>query len=90
MWATTIGSGLGPNLGGPGAALADRLGLPRLTGAYLFTLLGALVAIGVMWFYLRPDPLLLARRLAADPGSTAQPGAMAQPGACLLYTSRCV
>ncbi len=85
VWATTIGSGLGPNLGGPGAALADRLGLPRLTGAYLFTLLGALVAIGVMWFFLRPDPLLLARRLAADASSTAprapQPGAPGQPGA---------
>lgn len=75
VWATTIGSGIGPNLGGPGALVAERLGLPRLTGAYLFTFAGAVVAIAVMTVLLRPDPLLLARRLAAQrqgtPGSAA-------------------
>lgn len=70
VWATTIGSGLGPNLSGPGAALAQRIGLPPLTGAYLFTLVGALIAITVMWVWLRPDPLLVAREraLAATSG----------------------
>ncbi len=32
VWATTLGSVLGPNLVGPSAPVADALGLPRLTG----------------------------------------------------------
>lgn len=64
VWATTVGAVLGPNLTGPGAALAARLGVPELAGPYLlsaaaFTLAGLAVAV-----LLRPDPLLLARRLA--------------------------
>jgi MFS family permease len=66
VWATTVGAVLGPNLTGPGAALADLVGVPRLAGPYLlsgaaFALAG--LAVGVL---LRPDPLLLARRLAGD------------------------
>jgi MFS family permease len=66
VWATTVGAVLGPNLTGPGAALADLVGVPRLAGPYLlsgaaFALAGLAVAT-----LLRPDPLLLARRLAGD------------------------
>lgn len=61
VWATTVGSVLGPNLGGPGEAVATRLGLPPLTGAYLFTVVAVLAGLAVMWLRLRPDPLLLAR-----------------------------
>jgi MFS family permease len=63
VWATTIGSVLGPNLAGPGAALGTALGLPRLGGAFAISIIVfGVVALGVLAL-LRPDPLLLARRL---------------------------
>lgn len=74
VWATTVGSVLGPNLVGPSEPVADALGIPRLTGPFAFSLLGLLVAIAVLALRLRPDPLLEARRLdavAAGPGSVA-------------------
>jgi MFS family permease len=65
VWATTIGSVLGPNLVGPGDDLGRALGLPALGGAFLLPIaVFAVVALGVLAL-LRPDPLLLARRLAA-------------------------
>ncbi len=65
VWSTTIGSVVGPNLIGPSAPVATALGLPRLTGPYVFSLVGFVLAIGVVAVRLRPDPLLEARRLAA-------------------------
>ena len=63
VWATTIGSVVGPNLAGPGADLGRRLGLPALGGAFaVSTVAYAIVAFG-LGVWLRPDPLLLARRL---------------------------
>jgi MFS family permease len=35
VWATTVGSVVGPNLAGPGADLGRRLGLPPLGGAFV-------------------------------------------------------
>ncbi len=72
VWATTVGSVLGPNLVGPSAPVADALGLPRLTGPFVFSLVGLLLAIGVIALRLRPDPLTEARRLALDEGD--EPG----------------
>ena len=64
VWATTIGSVAGPNL----VELADRLGLglglPRMAGSFLFSLVGFVVAALVIGVFLRPDPLLEARRRA--------------------------
>ncbi len=65
VWATTVGSVLGPNLIGPSAPIAAALGLPRLTGPYIFSLAGFVLAIAVIAIRLRPDPLIEARRLAA-------------------------
>jgi len=44
IWATTVGSVAGPNLSGPGGALGAALGLPRLSGPYLFSLAGFVLA----------------------------------------------
>lgn len=63
VWATTIGVVLGPNLIGPGEALGDALGMPPLTGPYVFTVVGQVLAVVVYLIGLRPDPLLLAQRL---------------------------
>ncbi|MGZ0710594.1 MFS transporter (plasmid) [Coraliomargarita sp. W4R53] len=65
VWATTIGAVLGPNLTGPGETLGDALGMPPLTGPYLFTVVAQLLAIALYLTLLRPDPLLLAFRVAA-------------------------
>jgi MFS family permease len=63
VWATTIGSVLGPNLAGPGDDLGRSLGLPPLGGAIaLSAVVFALVGAGLL-VLLRPDPLLLARAL---------------------------
>ncbi|PZU49842.1 MAG: MFS transporter [Arsenicicoccus sp.] len=64
VWATTIGSVLGPNMVGPGRAVAEVLGLPPLAGAWVFSFLGFVLAAVLLHVALRPDPLLTARRLA--------------------------
>lgn len=64
VWATTIGSVLGPNMVGPGKTLALSMGLPPLAGAWVFSTAGFMLAAAVLLVALRPDPLLLARELA--------------------------
>ncbi|KGN36518.1 MFS transporter [Knoellia subterranea] len=74
VWATTIGSVLGPNLVGPSQPVSEWLGIPRLTGPFVFSLVGLTLAIAVLLTRLRPDPLLEARRrlAAADPTASSQ------------------
>jgi MFS family permease len=67
VWATTVGAVLGPNLTGPGEALAAALLLPPLAGAYLFSLASFLAAAVVQFALLRPDPLHVVRSQAAVP-----------------------
>ena len=75
VWATTIGSVLGPNLAGPGADLGRSLGLPALGGAFAVSaVVFGLVALAV-GALLRPDPLLLARRLGSGGAGTRGRGA---------------
>jgi MFS family permease len=77
VWATTLGSVLGPNLAGPGADLGRRLGLPALAGAFaVSSAVFAVVAVG-FGLLLRPDPLLLARRLGGAGGGPRPRGATA-------------
>ena len=66
VWATTIGSVAGPNLVGPGKAVAHALGLPELAGVFTFSLVGFVLAWLVVDRFLLPDPLLTARRLDAE------------------------
>ena len=73
VWATTVGSVLGPNLVGPSAPVADALGLPPLTGPYVFSLAGLFLAVAVLLIRLRPDPLAEARRRSIAEGSDAGP-----------------
>lgn len=74
VWATTIGSVVGPNLVGPSEPVSVLLGLPRLTGPFVFSLIGLALAVIVLVTRLRPDPLLEARRraVAADPGASGR------------------
>ena len=73
VWATTVGSVLGPNLAEPGDALGRSLGLPDLGGAFVLSIaVFAVVVLGAL-LLLRPDPLLLARRLAVGSGPVGPP-----------------
>ncbi|WP_228266338.1 MFS transporter [Ornithinimicrobium ciconiae] len=67
VWATTLGSVLGPNMLGPGKAMAESLGLPPLAGAWVFSAAGFVLAAVLVNVLLRPDPLLTARALALPP-----------------------
>ena len=66
VWATTIGAVLGPNLTGPGELVGEAIGMPPLTGPYVFTIVGQVLAIALYFTALRPDPLLLAQRVVAQ------------------------
>lgn len=69
VWATTIGAVLGPNLVAPGEAIGDAIGMPPLTGPYVFTVVAQILAVTLYLVALRPDPLTVARRIAAQPSS---------------------
>lgn len=64
VWATTVGAVIGPNLFGPGEWLGGLLGMPELTGPFLFTVAAQLLSTMIFWFGLRPDPLIVAREIA--------------------------
>ncbi|MGW0789259.1 MFS transporter [Streptomyces sp. NPDC002911] len=64
IWATTIGSVLGPNISAPAGRVFRGTSVPETAGpfawaAVIFLLTGIVVAV-----LLRPDPLLTARALA--------------------------
>ena len=65
VWATTIGAVSGPNLFGPGDQLGSYLGLPPMTGPFMFTVAAQIGSTLIFWFGLRPDPLLYAQKLQA-------------------------
>ena len=62
VWASAVGSVVGPNLAGPGARLGTAVGLTPTAGAYLIGAVGLAVASATVFAGLRPDPLMLAQR----------------------------
>jgi MFS family permease len=60
VWATTVGAVSGPNLIGPGESLGAYLGLPDLSGPFLFTVIAQSLAAVLYLVGLRPDPLRIA------------------------------
>ena len=71
VWATTVGGVAGPLLVGPGETLGQALGMPHLTGSYLFSFVAQLAALALYLVALRPDPLLWAQRLAVSGAARA-------------------
>ncbi len=74
VWAITIGAVAGPNLIQPGAAVGAALGLPPIAGPFVFSAVGLFLAAGLLYAGLRPDPLLLSRRLARQADVSGEPG----------------
>lgn len=66
VWASTIGAVAGPNLIEPGDAFGRLLGLPELSGVYLFTVAAQVLAAVFYLLALRPDPLRVAQRLGVE------------------------
>jgi MFS family permease len=64
VWATTLGAVVGPNLAAVAGASLDRYGIPTLAGPYLFSALLFGLAALVLVLLMRPDPAVLARRVA--------------------------
>ncbi len=76
MVATTIGAVAGPNLVEPLGDLARSLGIPPLAGPFLLAAAAYLAAGMILFVFLRPDPFLLAKQLAAaDAAAESSPEA---------------
>ncbi|CCH76286.1 putative permease [Nostocoides japonicum T1-X7] len=73
--STTLGAVAGPNLVDPLGRLAQHLHLPALSGPFLLAAVAYLAAGAVLVLLLRPDPLLLARRLDAESRPASAPDA---------------
>jgi MFS family permease len=61
MVATTIGAVAGPNLVDVAGDVASRLGINPLAGSFIFAVVAYGAASAVIFTWLRPDPLLVAR-----------------------------
>lgn len=66
MWMSAVGAVIGPNLANPATATAEWLGLPALSGMFLWAAAGFLLAVVLLTLTLHPDPLLRARKLSGD------------------------
>lgn len=68
VWATTIGAVIGPNMTGPGEAVARWIGVPEIVGAFVLGFVAMVLGTVVLWVFMRPDPLIVAREQAAARG----------------------
>ncbi|MEU8899334.1 MFS transporter [Nocardia sp. NPDC048505] len=75
LLATTAGAVIGPNLTQVTTGLARRLHIPDLAGPFLVPAAAYAGAAAILAFWLRPDPLLLARtrgdHVTTEPDSAA-------------------
>ncbi|MCA1839723.1 MAG: MFS transporter [Actinomycetota bacterium] len=63
-WALVVGALVGPNLLAPLNHAGMKLGLGDQTGALWVGAAGMLIASGIIWLWLKPDPLHVSRALA--------------------------
>jgi len=66
VWMSTAGAVTGPNLIRLGAPISRLTGLPELAAVFLLPVAGMVAAMLVMWFGLRPDPLVMSRSIVGD------------------------
>lgn len=66
MVSTTLGAVVGPNLTTPMGKVAAIIGIPELAGPFILAAAAYLLAGFTLFIYLRPDPLLVAKQIAAE------------------------
>lgn len=79
MVATTLGAVAGPNLIEPMGAFAESIGVPTLAGPFILAAVAYCAAGLTLFTFLRPDPYLLARRIAASAPSVTDTSYAGQP-----------
>lgn len=82
MVFTTLGAVAGPNLATTMGRVAEGWGMPVLTGPFILAAAAFLLAGAVFLVLLRPDPLLVARAVAAgdEPSLDGAQTDLADPG----------
>lgn len=90
IWAVTVGSILGPNVAHPAEGTARVLGLPPLSGAFLWSALAFCGAALVLAMFLRPDPLLVARELRGEDNAAPRKQPLRQSFAIIGAAPRAV
>ena len=71
VWASTVGSVIGPQMVPFASGIAASVGLPPLAGPYLVPVLFVGLAAVLSFVFLRPDPYELADREAIDLAAAA-------------------
>jgi len=66
MVATTLGAVAGPNLVTPMGEVAKALNMPALVGPFILAAVAYTLAGLTLFIFLRPDPLLIAKAIAAE------------------------
>lgn len=77
MVATTLGAVAGPNLVTPMGKVATAINMPALTGPFMLAAVAYILAGLIFFFYLRPDPLLVAKAIADKQQKSQQQSAKA-------------
>jgi MFS family permease len=84
---SALGSIIGPNLMAPALTLGAGLGVPDTASPFLVSVAGYGVAAVLTVLFLRPDPLALARRDAAE-ADAGRPAGIARPLGAILADGR--
>jgi MFS family permease len=84
---SALGSIIGPNLMAPALSLGARLGIPDTASPFLVSVAGYGVAAVLTFLFLRPDPLALARRDAAE-ADAGRPAGLARSLGAILADAR--
>ena len=83
VWGSTVGSIIGPNLMGPAVVVGSFLGLSPVGSAFLISLAGYGLAAILVELLLRPDPLVIARRIEEHAAGARPPERARSVGAIL-------
>jgi len=86
VWATTVGSVVGPNLTAVGARTARALGIPDLAGPFVYAAVGFALTATLMAVALVPDPLRIAKQIR-PPADLERPRARMRDAWPLLRTN---
>ena len=80
VWTATAGAVAGPLLVPAAEGWARHLGLPPLAGPFGLAMVCTGAAAVLLFVFMRPDPLLLARAIERPPAPSSQPGSGSDHG----------